>query len=816
LLVLRYAPALLLLVASAGLAALLPQSFAPVVPFLFLLPVIIGAWYGGTGPGLLVSGLGGLVLLLLAFEPLSSPTLPDPARLPGIIMFVCVSSLVSWVMGATHSVGRREQVVAQELAKSKELNRQLLETAQEGVWILDEKGQTSYISKRMARMLAYEVEEIIGRPFWEFLETDSRKEAEQMWQRRKEGGTAQRDLRFRRSDGSELYALVAANPKHDARGEFVGGLVLVTDFTRSRRAEKTMRFIVDAGQVLAASLDYESTLHSLARLTVPSLADWCTVDMLEEDGSLRRLAIIHTDPEREKMACEVWRGHRPDPAQSSGLLKALQTGKPEIYEDLENAGSEGPVSDTKHLRVLRSLGLNSAMIVPLRARGQTFGAITLVSGESGRRYGPAELSLAEGLARRAALAFDNALLYREAQKEIAERKQAETALRQSTENLKQIEAELRRTNQAKDAFLAMLAHELRNPLAPLVHALHFLRIHGPRNGDLEQARAMAERQARHLTRLVDDLLDVSRITHGKIELRKEPVEISTLVSRALEASRGLLEERAHHLTVAVPEEPIFVDVDVTRMEQVIVNLLDNAAKFTERGGQIQLRVERCGNEAVIRLHDSGIGIPAELLPHVFDLFVQADSSLDRSQGGLGIGLTLARTLVDLHGGNVQAISEGPGKGSEFVIRFPVASTSPATQVVVQPSGSNGEPLRILVVDDNIDAVRSLAMVLEAFGHAVHTAHDGPAALEAAASFRPEAILLDIGLPRMDGYEVARRLRQAGQDKALLVALTGYGQEEDRRRSREAGFDLHLVKPVDPQELEEILCRGKIADYRLQS
>jgi CheY-like chemotaxis protein/two-component sensor histidine kinase len=318
-----------------------------------------------------------------------------------------------------------------------------------------------------------------------------------------------------------------------------------------------------------------------------------------------------------------------------------------------------------------------------------------------------------------------------------------------------------------------------------------------------------ERQVQHLTRLVDDLLDVSRLTRGKITLQKEPVEVATVIAQAVETSRPLIDSRRHELAVTLPRESLQVEADATRLAQVVSNLLNNAAKYTKEGGHIGLTVEPRPGEAVVRVRDDGVGIPAELLSQVFDLFTQGDHSLARSEGGLGIGLTLVKSLVEMHGGSVEARSDGPGKGSEFVVNLPTLGREP---VLVAKGGEGGpsssppSPSRsILVVDDNVDAAESLSMMLRAWGHEVRTTHDGLAALNAAEQVRPEVILLDIGLPRMDGYEVARRLRErTGMRDVLLVALTGYGQEEDRRRAKEAGFDAHLTKPANPTSLQQLL------------
>jgi PAS domain S-box-containing protein len=359
----------------------------------------------------------------------------------------------------------------------------------------------------------------------------------------------------------------------------------------------------------------------------------------------------------------------------------------------------------------------------------------------------------------------------------------------------------------KDEFLAMLSHELRNPLSSILNAVYLLRLQKDEDLIQQQARNIIERQVGHLARLVDDLLEISRITVGSIQLRQERLDLRGIVDRAVETVRPLVDRRKHELLVTLPPEPVWLVADPTRLEQVIGNLLNNAVKYTEEGGCIWLTLEQEG-ETVLRVRDTGIGISHDLLPHIFDLFTQADRSSDRSQGGLGIGLTLVEKLVGMHGGTVQAFSAGLGLGSEFTIRLPLATPrlkpSPGASIA-EASEVISSPSRVLVVDDNLDAAESMATWLHLAGHDVQTAYGGPAALEAAVAFRPTIVLLDIGLPGMDGHEVARLLRKTpGLDNAWLIALTGYGRKSDFELSEEAGFDHHLVKPADPQKLRTLL------------
>jgi two-component system, chemotaxis family, CheB/CheR fusion protein len=361
--------------------------------------------------------------------------------------------------------------------------------------------------------------------------------------------------------------------------------------------------------------------------------------------------------------------------------------------------------------------------------------------------------------------------------------------------------DLIRADRSKDEFLAMLAHELRNPLAALHNATAILQAPGAPAEACGQAKDVVVRQVGNMTRMIDDLLDVSRITEGKIELRKEVVSLETIFSAAASVAEAGIEARGQELTVSLPDDPVFIQGDSTRLDQIFGNLLGNASKYTQPGGKISIMAEREENEVIVRVRDSGIGIEQELLPHVFELFVQANRASDRTHGGLGIGLTVVQRLVALHGGSVEAHSEGPGRGSEFVVRLPIIPGR--TQVPPPPAASESDRVfRMLIVDDNVDSAETMAMLQGLYGHQTRTANTGPEAIKIAAEFLPEVVLLDIGLPGMDGHEVARKLRTMPElSGVFLVAMTGYGSDEDRARSKEAGFDQHLVKPANLEELQ---------------
>lgn len=367
---------------------------------------------------------------------------------------------------------------------------------------------------------------------------------------------------------------------------------------------------------------------------------------------------------------------------------------------------------------------------------------------------------------------------------------------------------LKEADRRKNEFLATLAHELRNPLAPIRNAVELLDDSPQDSGAARMAQAMIRRQVGHMVHLIDDLLDVSRIAKGKLQLRREPVELAAIIESAIEESRPMIDAAKHRLTIVLPAERIVLDADATRLSQVFSNLLTNAAKYTDRGGEIRLCAEREDGEIVISIRDSGIGIEAGQLTRIFDMFSQAEPALARSQGGLGIGLSLVKTLVELHGGSIVAASDGPGRGSEFRVRLPVLVVAPQ-QTTASAAGERkpeaSPKQRLLVVDDNVDAAMSLSILLRRMGHDVCTAYDGLEAVQAAAAFRSDVVLLDIGLPKMNGYEAAREIRrQPGGDCVTLIALTGWGQEEDKRRAVEAGFDHHITKPVDVRALGQLL------------
>jgi signal transduction histidine kinase len=536
-------------------------------------------------------------------------------------------------------------------------------------------------------------------------------------------------------------------------------------------AEDTTRrseFLARASHELGASLDLEQGMRRLVELVVPQMAETAA---LVVDSELERPFIVCRERSRTRAAAGY--GELP-PALAEALQRVVREGLP----------LEG-----------------ETVCYPLRIGERTLGALALGLGSASPQLLPRDLVTLQDLVGRSAIALDNARLYSSLQREIVRSREAE--------------GELQDANRRKDEFLAMLSHELRNPLAPIRNAVEVIRRLAPPDPKLTMARDVVDRQVSLLARLVEELLDVSRISRGKIALKKEPVELARIVAHSVETARPLIDARAQVLSVSVPAAPVWLSADFARLSQVVANLLNNASKYTGEAGRIELSASAAEGCALIAVRDNGAGIEPQLLPKVFDLFVQGERALDRGQGGLGIGLTLVKRLVELHQGTVEVASDGPGRGACFTVTLPCISEvapqqQPATQQVPAPRDSREVyGRRVLVVDDNIDAAESTAAFLRLEGHEVKAVHDGLQALASLKVFDPHVVVLDIGLPGLDGYAVARQLRERGDTShVLLIALTGYGQKEDRQRAADAGFDYHFVKPADPREIQTAIERGR--------
>jgi signal transduction histidine kinase/DNA-binding response OmpR family regulator len=569
----------------------------------------------------------------------------------------------------------------------------------------------------------------------------------------------------------DLYKL-AQQAKRQARQH----LALVEERVARATAEeasKRLAFLAQASATLVGSLDFTEISGQLVRLCVPTVGDACALRLVSDTPEEAAKELFWPEP-----------GSAPDtnltgaslsgaanPWVAEAIQRVIGHGKPEVLTDVPLSAS----------REARAATLSSIAVVPLVARGHTLGALSLAFAPHGRQFDTDTLSMATELAGRAAIALDNARLYEKMQDQ----------------------------DRRKDEFLAMLAHELRNPLAPISNAVHVLRASGESPSRLAWAGDVIARQLRLLVRLVDDLLDVSRITRGKIDLKIESIDVARAIAAAVETSRPYVDAQQHSLVVSLPSEPMRLKGDFARVAQILANILNNAAKYTDKGGRIVVTALRDGDEMVFRVRDSGMGIPKEQLTTIFEPFRQIERSLDRSQGGLGIGLTLAKRLVEMQGGSISAHSDGPDLGSEFTVRLPgdftmCATESPVTEAPL-PEAMGSLDLRVLIVDDNRDAAHSTALLLRSAGCSVDLAYDGEEAIRAVPALKPDVVLLDLGLPKLDGYQVAERIRSDGSNgKSLIIALSGYGQDEHRLRSKRAGFDYHLVKPIEPTALTGLL------------
>ena len=595
------------------------------------------------------------------------------------------------------------------------------------------------------------------------------------------------EVRFRRPNGSIGVVRVNAAPIRGEDGAVLGSITVYDDIAAEKALEEQLReesrvneTLHRLGSSFATELDEQKLLQLITdeatSLTGAQFGAFF-FNVVDGNGESYMLYTLSGVP-REAFA------RFPMP-RNTAVFGPTFAGKGIIRLDDVTKDSRYGKSAPYHGMPAGHLPVRSYLAVPVVTRkGEVLGGLFFGHSETGRFREQHERILS-GLSNHAATALENARLYK--------------TLRASEERAQLAVEKASQADRRKDEFLAMLGHELRNPLAPILTALRLMEL---RSGEVARhERSVIERQVGHLSRLVDDLLDISRITQGKLELKRKPVELAEAIAKGIELASPLLEQRSHKLVLEVPSTGLVVDGDPARLAQVVANLLNNAAKYSEPRSQITLSAGREGGEAIVRVRDEGMGIEPDLLPRVFELFTQGQRSMDRAQGGLGLGLTLVKSIVELHGGSVHAASAGPAQGSEFVLRFPTveapALATVATNASPKLQKGPGPRRRILLVDDNRDAAETLAAALDLGGHEVRVAFDGPGAIAIAREFKPQAALLDIGLPVMDGYELAEKLRgEPGLSGVRLVALTGYGQATDRQRSLAAGFSEHLVKPVE--------------------
>jgi PAS domain S-box-containing protein len=705
------------------------------------------------------------------------------------------------VEGIARDVTERKRAET-ELQRSRKQIEIILQGVAESITAQDAAGRLIYANDAAARALGYPTaQELLKVPTVELMQMfellDEQGNAfnyEHLPGRiaLKEGRSAAATMCYRsKTTGEERWSIVKATPVFDEAGQVQFAISIFQDITERRRAEEVQRFLAEASGVIASSLDYETTLASVARMSVPTLADWCAVDVIEEDKTLKRLAVAHVDPAKVAWAHELQNRYPPNTDAPQGVPQVLRTGKSEIYPDVTDEMLVAGALDAEHLQIMRDVGFTSVMIVPLVTQGRTLGAITFISAESGRRYGSEDLARAENLAHRAAIAVDNARLYRSAQE----------------------------ANRLKDEFLATVSHELRTPLTAILGWSTMLRTARFDEASVLRALETIERNAKNQKQIIEDLLDVSRIITGKLRLEIQSVELDSLIENAVEAVRPAAEAKGVRLQKVLDTGLRPIAGDPARLQQVVWNLLSNAIKFTPKGGRVQIMLERVDSHVEITVSDTGQGISPEFLPYVFDRFRQADSTTTRKYGGLGLGLAIVRHLVELHGGTVRAESDGEGEGSTFIVGLPLMSIyqKDATEERVHPSASGGplsfdcpenlDGLKILAVDDEADTRELLKAVLTQCGAEVLTVDSAREALEQLESFLPDVLISDIGMPEEDGYELIRRIRQLPPESGgavPAVALTAYARAEDRLRVLREGYQMHVPKPVELAELVAVV------------
>jgi PAS domain S-box-containing protein len=637
-------------------------------------------------------------------------------------------------------------------------------------------------------------EEMRGRGFLDAISQIDRERVTRAWDEAiASRETFDEQYRLRLADGSYRWFASRAVPVYDTEGNIGEWVSTTTDVHDAKVSDDARRFLAKATELFSSSLNYEETLKTLTSLAVPEIADWCTVDIADEmHPPHRRLAVAHVDPAKTEYAWELYRKYPSDP-ENDQVAAVMRTGKPQLVSTIPEGMLEALVKNEEQLRIVHELGLFSWMIVPLRSRGRVLGAISFVSSDSQRRFTEVDLRHAEEFARRASVAIDNAMLYRDAQE----------------------------ANRAKDEFLATLSHELRTPMTSILGWARLLRMGLP-DDEEDGAVEAIEKSALVQAQLIDDILDVSRIISGKLRVDPVPVDLRTIAEAALTTVHPAAQAKNIEILTSFPPALPAVAGDEGRLQQVIWNLLSNAIKFTPRGGTVTLRIAASGSLLRMTVQDTGEGISHDFLPHVFEAFRQQDSSTTRVHGGIGLGLAIVRYIVELHGGRTTVESDGAGKGSMFTVELPVLES--ATQLSLQPAETASrhvppassalpslEGIKVLAIDDQPYTRDVVAAILRRCGAEVTTASSVREGLESVSESAPEVILCDIAMPQEDGYAFVRELR-ANADAKIgslpVIALTAFGRAEDQESALTSGFDDYLKKPVEPADLANAVLRAR--------
>ena len=664
----------------------------------------------------------------------------------------------------------------------------IVESSDDGIIGMDLDGTITAWNQAAERMYGYTAAEALGQSIRVIVPEDRGEEESAVLDRIRRGERVEHFETVRcRKDRTCVPVSLTLSPIRDEAGNVIGASKIARDISEQKRASQRAAFLAEVGLVLGASLEYLATLKTVANLAVPSIADWCAVDILTDERKLERLAVAHVDPAKIDLARTI-RARYEDPTSPYSPAYVVRRGTPvllkEVSDEVIVAAGQG---DEERIALVRSLGLLSYMIVPLTARGRTLGALTFATAESGRLYTEDDFRFAQDVAFRAALAVDNARAYNDAQA----------------------------ANRLKDEFLATLSHELRTPLNAILGYSRILQSGMLAADKHAHALQAVERNATSLTHIVEDILDVSRIVSGKIRLNVQPVDLPAVVSDAIETVMPAADAKQIRVQTILdsPAAPISGDPD--RIQQIVWNLVSNAVKFTPKHGVVQVRLERVNSHVEIVISDTGIGIAPDFLPHIFERFRQADSGSTREHAGIGLGLAIVRHLVELHGGTIRAASDGPGKGATFRVRLPVMIVHhkeslerrfhPTTDLarVEMAMLPDLDGVSVLAVDDDADARSLVCETLESRGARVVAVDSAEAALDSLEKTRPDIVLADIGMAHSDGFDLIRRIRESRDAVVRQIpaaALTAYARAEDRMKVLQSGFQMHLAKPVDPAEL----------------
>ena len=669
----------------------------------------------------------------------------------------------------------------------------------------DEHGKIQFLNAVAERLTGYNEADALGQPLeavFHIISEHSRAVVEspvtKVLREGKIVGLANHTVLLPRK-GPELPIADSGAPIRNEAGEIVGVVLVFRDVSFEKRHEARNAFLVKAGEALVASLDYEKTLATVARLTVPHLADWCAVNLVDGvSGRIKQVAVAHVDPEKARYAEELGRRYPPD--ADSPEARVIRTGASELYPEISDDVLERLADDSDQSRIVRELDLKSAIMVPLRGREGILGSMTFVYAGADRRYTSDDQVFVEELARRAAMAIENAISLK--------------AAHEARDRERWLRGEAERASRLKDDFLATASHELRTPLNAILGWTLTLR-RSVNDPETDRALGIVERNARAQAKLIEDVLDVSRIVSGKLVLNVRTTTVSAAARAAIETVTPAADAKGIALVAELEADPALITADPDRLQQVIWNLLSNSVKFTAKGGRVSLRTYREASEVCVMVQDTGEGIRAELLTAIFEPFQQADSSTTRRHGGLGLGLAIVKQLVEAHGGSVHAKSDGPGQGSSFVVRLPVRAVASgiqegreATAAALELKGAETTPtrldrLRVLVVDDERDARQLIHEILRQHGAEVTMVGSAAEARQAIAKAAPHAIVSDVGMAEEDGYSFIRKLRAEGS-RTPAVALTAYASLEDARRALDAGFQRHITKPVEPLLLVRVL------------